>query len=52
MTVHTVVPPSNINKNVKKTNITQNLPMSLEVEIFAHVRLAALKQLLRREPET
>lgn len=51
MTIHAVLPSSNINKNEKKKNITQNPPTSVEVEMFFHARLAAVMHLLRREPD-
>lgn len=51
MTIHAVLPLSNINKNEKKKNITQNPPTSVEVEMFFHARLAAVMHLLRREPD-
>lgn len=50
MTIHTVFPSSNINKN-EKINITQIPPTSVEGEMFIHVRLAAVVHFLRREPE-
>lgn len=36
---------------MKKTNITQNVPASVEVEMFIHVRLTGVMHLLRRDPD-